>query len=275
MERLTELPKKFPNFTPVNHQRHLPSPDLKPFLRDILFIETDKETHNIILPDTSLVLAIRFKGCVSAMDHGTPTPLPLAVLSGLRITPKQVNYSGSAANLLIRFEPGGAAAFFTEPLQEFFQESVPATDLKGYPSIINIAGQLAEMTTNTQRATYIQQFLRTRLKTSAPDPLLRSAIQSIRMSKGTLPIKALAKQLYISQDAFEKRFRKTVGITAKHFSSIIRLRHIIDTYTPEKAHTPTHIAHSAGYFDQAHFTHEFQRFTGQPPRQFFATANYW
>ena len=254
-------------------QRHLPSPDLQPFIKDILFIESDNEIRNLILPDTSLVLAIRYKGSVSAIENGTPSQLPLAVLSGLRISPRQVAYSASAANLLVRFEPGGAAAFFTEPLQEFFQESVPATDLKGYANMPTIAEQLAEMTTNTQRAAFIQQFLRTRVKTSAPDPLLHSAIQSIRMAKGALPIKNLAEQLYISQDAFEKRFRRSVGMTAKHFSSLVRIRHIIDNYSP--AHTLTHLAHSAGYFDQAHFTHDFQRFTGQPPRQFFATANYW
>jgi methylphosphotriester-DNA--protein-cysteine methyltransferase len=259
----------------MKFEQHLPSLNVKPFLKDILFIETEAATRNLILPDTSLVLAIRYKGSVSAIDNGTPSQLPLAVLSGLRISPRHIAYSAAAANLLVRFEPGGAAAFFTEPLQEFFQESVPAADLKGYANMQTIATQLAEMSTNTQRANFIQQFLLTKLKTSAPDPLLRSAIQSIRMAKGALPIKGLAKQLYISQDAFEKRFRRSVGMTAKHFASLVRLRHIVDTYSPEKSHTLTHLAHSAGYFDQAHFIHDFQRFTGQPPRQFFATANYW
>ena len=258
----------------MNLQRHIPSPDLKPFLRDILFIETDATTHNLILPDTSLVLAIRYKGSVTQTIDNLDQPLPLATLSGLRMSPRHVNYSTTAANLLIRFEPGGAAAFFTEPIHEFYQESVPATDLKGFANTPSIATQLAEMTTNTQRAAFIQQFLRSKI-TQAPDPLIHQAIKTLQKTKGTLPINNLTKQLYISQDALEKRFRKTVGMSAKRFSSLIRLRHIIDTYSPEKAHTLTHLAHSAGYFDQAHFTHDFQRFTGQPPRQFFATANYW
>jgi AraC-like DNA-binding protein len=259
----------------MKFEQHLPSPNLKPFLKDILFIESDKETQNLILPDTSLVLAIRYKGNVSQMIDNLDQSLPPSTLSGLRMSPRHIKYSAAAANLLIRFEPGGAAAFFTEPLQEFFQESVPAADLKGYANMQTIAAQLAEMSTNTQRANFIRQFLLTKLKTAAPDPLLRSAIQSIRMAKGALPIKGLAKQLFISQDAFEKRFRRSVGITAKHFASLVRLRHIVDTYSPEKSHTLTHLAHSAGYFDQAHFTHDFQRFTGQPPRQFFTSANYW
>jgi AraC-like DNA-binding protein len=256
-------------------QRHLPPPDLKPFLKDILFIETEAATHNLILPDTSLVLAIRYKGSVSQTIDNLHQSLPLSTLSGLRNSPRHIKYSTDSANLLIRFEPGGAAAFFTEPLQEFFQESVPAADLKGYSNLPSIAAQLAEMTSNTQRAAFIQQFLRSKVKTPASDRLLDSAIASIQHAKGAISIGSLAKQLYISQDAFEKRFRKTVGMTAKQFSSLVRLRHIIDGYTPENTHTLTHLAHSAGYFDQAHFTHDFERFTGQPPRQFFAAATYW
>jgi AraC-like DNA-binding protein len=258
----------------MDFERHLPSPDLKPFLRDILFVESNAVTRNLLLPDTSLVLAIRYKGIAAQTIDNVDQVLPLATLSGLRCSPRHIIYSASTANLLIRFEPGAAAAFFTEPLQEFFQTSVPATDLKGYPSLNSIAAQLAEMPTNTQKAAFIQQFLCTKIKT-LPDPLIHSAIKALQTAKGSISITNLAKQLYISQDAFEKRFRKTVGMTAKQFSSLVRLRHIIDSYTPEKANTLTHLAHDAGYFDQAHFSHDFQRFTGQPPRQFFANARYW
>ena len=257
----------------MNLRRHLPSPDLKPFLRDIIFIESDAATRNLILPDTSLVLAIRYKGSVSQTVDSVDQILPLATLSGTRRSPRHVAYSANAANLLIRFEPGGAAAFFREPLNEFFQQTIPATYLKGFSDLNNIGERLTNMTTNTQRAVFIQEFLLTQLKTSAPDPLIHSAIQTIQRSKGTLHINDLAKQLYISQDAFEKRFRRSIGMTAKHFSSTLRIRNAIDSYSPSR--TLTDLAHSAGYFDQAHFSHDFQRFTGQPPRQFFTTANYW
>jgi AraC-like DNA-binding protein len=257
----------------MDPQRYLPSPELKPFIRDLLFIESKAESLKLVLPDTSLVLAIRYKGSVSLTDDRTDHALPLATLSGLRNSPRHIKYSSNAANLLIRFEPGGAAAFFEEPLHQFLSESVPAADLKGYSNIQTIAPQLAEMTTNAQRAAFVQHFLRTQIKTPAPDPLLHAAIRSIQTSKGTVSIGSLAKQLYISQDAFEKRFRRSIGMSAKNFSSIIRLRHIIDSYSP--AQTLTRLALASGYFDQAHFTHDFQRFTGQAPRRFFETASYW
>ncbi len=257
----------------MDPQRYLPSPELKPFIRDLLFIESEAESLKLVLPDTSLVLAIRYKGSVSLTDDRADYALPLATLSGLRNSPRHIKYSSNAANLLIRFEPGGAAAFFEEPLHQFLSESVPAADLKGYSNMPSIATQLAEMTTNSQRAAFIQQFLRTQIKNTASDRLLHSAIASIQQAKGAISMASLAKKLYISQDAFEKRFRRAIGTSAKNFSSIVRLRHIIDSYSP--AQTLTHLALASGYFDQSHFIHDFQRFTGQAPRRFFETARYW
>jgi AraC-like DNA-binding protein len=98
-------------------------------------------------------------------------------------------------------------------------------------------------------------------------------VQQIVHANGMIQIGGLSKQLYISQDAFEKRFRQAVGTTAKQFSSIVRLRHVIDNFS--SARSLTDLAYSAGYFDQAHFTKDFSVFTGRAPRQFFADGRFW
>jgi AraC-like DNA-binding protein len=250
-------------------ERYIPVPALQPFIRDILFIECTTETQNLVLPDILLNLVIRFKGSVSVHNQF----LPLATLTGLTRSPKLITYSANAANLLVRFEPGGAAAFFKEPLHEFMQQTAPANKLKGYADLNLVAEQLAAMPDNTQRLSFIQRLLLSRLHKESPDALLRAAVEKINTAKGTLSMHGLSRQLYLSQDAFEKRFRQQVGITAKHFSSNLRLRNAIDSYSP--ARTLTDLAHTAGFFDQAHFTKEFHGFTGQSPRQFFQSARYW
>ncbi len=250
-------------------ERYIPVPALQPFIRDILFIECTTETENLVLPDILLNLVIRFKGSVSLYNQ----LLPFATLTGLTRSPKQITYSANAANLLIRFEPGGAAAFFKEPLHEFMQQTAPANQLKGYSDLNLIADQLATLPDNKQRLSFIQHLLMSRIRKETPDALIHAAVQKITAAKGTLSMHGLSQQLYLSQDAFEKRFRQQVGITAKHFSSNLRLRNAIDTYSP--ARTLTDLAHTAGFFDQAHFTKEFQLFTGHSPRQFFQSARYW
>ena len=250
-------------------ERYIPVPALQPFIRDILFIECTTETQNLVLPDILLNLVIRFKGSVSLHND----LLPLATLTGLTRSPKQITYSANAANLLIRFEPGGAAAFFKEPLHEFMQQTAPANQLKGYSDLHLVAEQLATLPDNKRRLSFIQHLLMSRIRKETPDALIYAAVEKINAAKGTLSMHGLSQQLYLSQDAFEKRFRQQVGITAKHFSSNLRLRNAIDTYSP--ARTLTDLAHTAGFFDQAHFTKEFQLFTGHTPRQFFQSARYW
>jgi AraC-like DNA-binding protein len=98
-------------------------------------------------------------------------------------------------------------------------------------------------------------------------------MQKIKDTNGNLRIKELATSLAISQDPFEKRFRRVIGTSPKQFSNIVRLKHVIEGYQPALSLTDTALA--AGYFDQAHFIKEFKSFTGQTPKDFFQAPPAW
>ena len=250
-------------------ERHIPAARLRPFIKDYLFIESESEVENRILPDTSIVLSVRYRGNISMQENN----LPGVVLSGIRKSPKNVHYTGQSGNLLVRFTPGGAAAFFSEPLSEWTDQSVPANFLKSYSDIGLLPDRLAECGANGEKIARIEELLMAKLTNAQPDPLILCAIQKMRLAGGLLPIKQLAGELYISQDAFEKRFRQTVGTSPKHFSAIVRFRNAISTHSRTNSLTETALA--AGYYDQAHFIKAFRNFTGQPPGQFFRDRRYW
>jgi AraC-like DNA-binding protein len=100
-----------------------------------------------------------------------------------------------------------------------------------------------------------------------------TALQKIQAANSIVRIKELAGFLCISYDAFEKRFRKTVGTSPKQFSSIVRMKTIISKRP--QSHTLFDLAIDAGYFDQAHFNKDFKLFTGQTPTDFFKAASSW
>lgn len=249
-----------------------PSIILQPYIKAFLIIETAQERINPILPGTAPVMALRFKGQVNLLVNNTHELLPVASLSGLRKTMRRIQYLPHSGNLLVQFRELGMSAFFKHPVHDFFEKSVAMNNLLPAQTIATLEEQLAAADSHTQRIAVAEAFFVQQLTHYKPDTLVMAALQKIHEHQGVLNMKALAGSLYISQDAFEKRFRKVAGTTPKQFASIARLQ----AATQRKEHqTLTDIAFEAGYFDQAHFNKEFKLFTGQTPTQFFQAPPQW
>lgn len=254
-------------------EEHFPTGLLASFIKAYLFIESEDGVENRVLPDTSMVIAFKYKGSISDEVKGVQNSLPDTVITGIRKSVRYINYTRHTAALLVIFKPAGAAAFFKEPLHELSGLSIPLDAFVSAQKLNETEEQLAAATDNRQRITVIEQLLLSRLHTTSPDLLIHHAIQQIQLSGGAIRIKELVSTLPVSQDPFEKRFRKLTGTSPKQFSSIVRLRKLIETYDP--AMNMTEIALTAGYFDQAHFIKDFRSFTGQTPHDFFRSSVFW
>lgn len=253
-------------------ENYIPADRLQPFVKIFLIIESEQETENRLLPDTSVVLAFRLKGSIIDHTHDG-TILPLSAITGLRRSQRVLSYAGKTANLLVIFREGAAAAFFKQPLHELFAKSVPLDEFIPRGQVQQIEERLNGAQHNRQRIGIIEDFLLTKLDDRRTDRLIGHAIQKIRVAKGDIRIKNLVSNLPISLDPFEKRFRRTVGISPKQFADTIRLRNLIQHYSVSTSLTDT--ALTSGYFDQAHFIKDFQAFTGLAPKQFFKNARWW
>ncbi|CAL1519487.1 helix-turn-helix transcriptional regulator [Chitinophaga sp. MM2321] len=254
-------------------EQYLPSSLLKPFIKTFMIIESENGMESTILPGTSLVIALRLKGGITYSEQGIEEKLPPSVITGLRKSPRLLHYTRETATLLVVFREGGAATLFKEPLHELFGISLPLDYLIGRQQLNDIEARLAEAESHLQRIAVIEKYLLSIIPAYQSDQLITHAIEKIHQAKGNLRIKDLATDLHISQDPFEKRFRRVTGASPKQFASILRLRNLIDTYSPTESLAAT--AYTAGYFDQAHFIKDFKSFTGQTPHLFFASASYW
>jgi AraC-like DNA-binding protein len=193
--------------------------------------------------------------------------------TGLKKTVRLINYNQNSANIIIIFKAAGASAFFKEPLHEFFEKSIPLEDIIKRTETERIEEQLVLAKDNYDRISIIEQFLLTKFQNRKPDQLVEAALQRIHITNGQYPIIQLAYSLHISQDAFEKRFRKVVGASPKQFSSIIRMKSIISQ--KQKTVSFTEMALNNGYFDQSHFNKDFKLFTGLSPTDFYKSHPRW
>ena len=247
-----------------------PSDPLRPFVRAIRVVETNDVSHSAPFPEPGLVLGIRFSGAAGLVDDGDSTVLPNASLTGVRTTVRRIHTSDHGGVVVAVFTPIGAAQFFDEPLHELFGEIVDLSNLSDGRRVAELQGRVTTAATNAQRVSLVDNYLRSRLRDRRPDPIVLGAIDALRRTRGTARIKPIAKQLAISQDALEKRFRRVVGASPKQLASILRFRHIVAAYEPGILLTT--LAHEAGYFDQSHLIRDFRAVTGEAPQQFLRSA---
>ena len=254
-------------------ERFLPSPALAPFIREFLILESELAISSNAIPDTSVVMSFRYKGNVQKAEGERKESIPTSVISGLRKSSRVFHYSPATANLLVLFKEGGVNAFTKIPAHELFGISVPGENLFHASELHEVLERLAEAGTHRERIAIIEELFLAKISNHKPDLLIADAIRIIRQQNGLTRIKDLAASLYISQDAFEKRFRNQAGSSPKQYASIIRLRNLIKKYSTYPSLTDA--SYEAGYFDQSHFIKDFRLFTGHSPKEFFRTFQYW
>ena len=156
-----------------------------------------------------------------------------------------------------------------------YEESVSLEDVTGFQDVSFLEDMLASAANHPQRIALIEQFLLSKLKHDQykPDLLVLHALESIQLAKGVVKIKELADTHCISLDAFEKRFRRAVGVSPKQFSYIIRMKSVVQRGLTGKSLAD--MAFEAGYFDQPHFNKDFKLFTGQAPTDFLKSPVFW
>lgn len=240
----------------------LPSDVLKPFINRFLVTESEGDLTRQLLPGTAPVMALRFKGAIylnnTNLDFG---------LTGIYRVARPVHYTSGSAVLLVLFNEGGAAAFINTPLNEFSGLTANLDNVFPAEQVQQLEESLDRVQTHAQRVSTVESFLLAQLKIKDKDPMISKAIDIIKSRKGNYKIKDLAAAMNINIDSFEKRFRAQVGISPKHFSSIIRVSSVIRTYQSHQ--DLTEVSLETGFFDQAHFNRDFKTFTGESPGQFF------
>lgn len=99
----------------------------------------------------------------------------------------------------------------------------------------------------------------------APDPLVRAAVA--RLDDG-LDVRALARELALSERQLRRRFESAVGYGPKRLARVLRLtRALASAYAGEEL---GRVAADAGYADQAHFAHDCRSLAGVAPSALLA-----
>jgi AraC-like DNA-binding protein len=255
----------------VSMKTFAPSARLSPFVRAFMVVEVHHETTRVRLPEPGLVLGVRYRGSASLLTDDAATLLPDVTLTGMARVARRMTTSAGGGVVLALFRPGGAAQFFSEPLDQLFGASVALDELLPRTAVDDLQARVAEGASDRERVAAVERLLVERLIPRPLDPIVAAAVKAIDEARGAVRIGELARVLATSVDPLEKRFRRAVGGSPKQLASLVRIRRAIDAYRPGMR--LTQLAADSGYFDQSHFNREFRAVTGQAPGRFFRAGD--
>lgn len=273
IKQLAVIVSQYIRQTKMQITEYVPTEKLRPYIKAYKIIESRNETTNKVLPTTSFAMSFRFKGKISYINDTNKTTLHFATLAGLQKSTRHINYDADTSAIIVIFKETGLLAFFRQPLYELFGQSISLDNFLSTSQILIFQEQLINCKSNIERIAILEQFLLSKLIYFSTDKLISAAISKINAENGNVRIKELAKEFFISQDAFQKRFRKITGATPKQFSHIVKMNTAIAQYKSIPSFLD--MAFENGYYDQPHFNKDFKIFTGQTPTDFFRSALYW
>ena len=165
----------------------------------------------------------------------------------------------------VGFRPGGAFPFFAAPADATCEVHAELGDLWGRDGQV-VRERVLEAATPQGKLAVLDTILRERaVRPLASDGSLEHATVALA---GGASVAAVAEQLGTSSKTFGRRFSERIGLTPKRYARVSRFQRVLDRITAARPPAWAELALDCGYFDQAHFIHEFREFAGICPTDY-------
>jgi AraC-like DNA-binding protein len=254
-----------------------PAPPLNDFVEALWTFDGFTQPHakERIMPDGALALVVNLNEdrtrIYDRRDFNRCQTLNGCIVAGAQSeffvidTAEQLTVAG------VQFKPGGAFPFFDPPADELHGLHVPLDALWGA-----FAGELRErlLEAGTGEAAFdvMEQALAARFRRSLErHPAVSFALRQFLTTPHHGTIAAVTERTGFSPRRFIELFRQQTGLTPKLFCRVQRFQRALRRIASGRPVEWTEVALDAGYFDQAHFIHDFRAFSGINPSAYRAT----
>lgn len=251
-----------------------PAPPLDHFIENFLYYKGYNPSHSIdrFLPDGNVYLLIDLTETPKFIyDNESLAEIQTCKkvwFSGIRNQYITIPSGRDNEMFVINFHKGKAYPFVDMPMHELTDYVVDG-DLVMSPEILNLRELMLDLLTVQQKFHFAEQYLLQTFQTKLiQNPFVDYAVKLLVQSPQQLSMQHLADKVGFSQKHLIKIFKEHVGVTPKSFLKIIRFQKAIQEIETSQPANWTSIAYDSGYYDQAHFIHDFKNFSGFTPNQF-------
>ncbi|MBS2539688.1 AraC family transcriptional regulator [Catenulispora sp. NF23] len=255
----------------MEYVSRVPRPPLDGLIDDLYYLEGTPPYARLMLPPMPAALLIVNLGAPFRIHGGTDTE-PAEYADGCVITMPtralEFGYPLRTRSVGVHFKPWGLAPFLPMPAAELCDRPVTIEQVWGRPAVAELRDRLAAAYGPREMLTLLEQELTRRLGETAGLGLVRHTSGVIAATGGAVAIGDLRAAAGVSSTHLAQRFKELIGITPKRLARTHRFAATVFAINPADPIDWTGLASGAGYFDQAHFDHEFRAFTGLTPTRY-------
>jgi hypothetical protein len=146
--------------TAVSHSVHQPAGALRRYVREILWVRSEHPRVQILLPETTLTLALRQSGSALLRNQALPT----SVVSGLQEHARAVQHTPGSSVVIVRFTEVGAPAILHDRADLLYNRTLPLDSVLPRQEIETVQNILADFRSLPQQVLSMERFLAGRLR---------------------------------------------------------------------------------------------------------------
>lgn len=250
-----------------------PRPELLPFVTmlwavDASDISPAPARREHVLPTGEMHLALRLSGGPLRLfddpEDGTGRLVGDAVVGGARVV-RYIRHASAGSSVGAQLGPGAAEALFGVSADELAGRHTALEDLWGR-DVEWMREQLTEPAMLHLRIDTLEAILAARLSLRrAVHPAVSFTLEQLRRSRS---IRRIVRASGYSHRTMVTLFRRSVGLTPKQYSRVLRFQRLLDAVSAAPAPSLIDLAMESGFSDQAHFTREFKAIAGVTPTEY-------
>lgn len=189
---------------------------------------------------------------------------PDTVLIGPQFSRVNIRVATQLRAIRVDFLPGGMYRMLGIPMHRLFDSGFDACEIFG-ASMRRLNEQLKNTEDLEQCKHLVETFLLQQAGSVRDRLPFDDAILSLMKHDGNLAIDTVASLSCLSLKQFERKCKERIGMNPKTYARILKFSKAYRMHESFPHLSWTHIAHSAGYYDQMHMIRDFKVFAGVNP----------
>jgi AraC-like DNA-binding protein len=264
--------------TSLIFRHRIPRPPLDAFVASLWVCESAPRPLALerVLPTGAAQLILNLKEDETRLyDHEHPdrcVSTSGTILTGIQSRYQIIDTAEQELVAGVAFKPGGTVPFLRVPADALIDVDVPLDALDGCRGAASLRERVLDARTPDAQLDAIEAALRDLWvrRAASPHPAVVFALASFDRVPRLASIGTVTDAIGLSAKRFIERFTREVGVTPKRYCRIRRFQRAVTLAHRSRDIAWASVALDCGYFDQAHFIHDFRAFAGLTPTAYQA-----